>query len=76
VVDSLASAVRRRIRASLAGDGAAASAVQEDTVPGADQAPGNGSVPTANGGVAPPNGDHAPADPEPEPPPADDGRTP
>jgi hypothetical protein len=75
VVESLASAVRRRIRASLADGGAGATALQEDAA-GPQRAPGNGSVPEASGGVAPPNGDHAPADSPPAPPEADDDPTP
>jgi ABC-type glutathione transport system ATPase component len=75
VIESLASAVRRRIRASLANGGGGNTALQEDGVNG-ELMPGNGIAPPADGGTAPPNGGHAAADGPPAPPEGDDGRTP
>jgi ATP-binding cassette, subfamily B, bacterial len=75
VIQSLASAVRRRIRASLADGGASSTAIQEDGANGAPM-PGNGIAPAANGDVTPPAEGHAGADEPPVPPETDGGHRP
>jgi ATP-binding cassette, subfamily B, bacterial len=76
VLDSLARAVRNRIRSSLANGGAPATTVSEQAADGGHQPSGNGHPPEGNGHRATPNGEQPGGDTTPPPPEADRGPTP
>jgi ATP-binding cassette subfamily B protein len=75
VIDSLARAVRERIRASLA-NGSGATAVRKEAANGGHLPSGDGHLPETNGSAAEPNGDQPGSESPPLPPEADRGPTP
>jgi ATP-binding cassette subfamily B protein/subfamily B ATP-binding cassette protein MsbA len=75
VLDSLARAVRQRIRSTLANGGAHTTTVSEQAADGGHQPSGNGHPPEGNGHLATPNGEQ-PGDDISPPPEADRGPTP